>query len=249
MCSPSATLTAWAGAWLTGAAAPDDVLDALQAWAPQHRLIADGRVAGAAELLQAVRISAGPGRRLRHVLPAPGDVRGLPAATEFAAAATEAGEGLLAGSPGEPGLGLVPGVADDRTIHWTAFEIVVPDQQPEPSLGEADRALREATREAAAALAALQRVRTGSRADDPRAHIEASLATQEMHRWPATMPARAYRVLDTADRIAAILELAAGDSGAPLSGSATATQESVLRSLAAAVRTAHVAAVHAAIRG
>lgn len=33
---PSATFTVWASAWLVGAAAPDDVLDALAPWADAH---------------------------------------------------------------------------------------------------------------------------------------------------------------------------------------------------------------------
>ena len=33
---PSATFTVWASAWLVGAAAPDDVLDALAPWAEAH---------------------------------------------------------------------------------------------------------------------------------------------------------------------------------------------------------------------
>ena len=33
---PSATFTVWTSAWLAGAAAPDDVLDALGPWAEAH---------------------------------------------------------------------------------------------------------------------------------------------------------------------------------------------------------------------
>ena len=74
MWCPSVSLTVWANAWLAGAAAPDDVLDALSQWAPRHSVtaydsVAAGRTglpwpdlndAGAVSLLQTVRTAAGP---------------------------------------------------------------------------------------------------------------------------------------------------------------------------------------------
>src|SRR5271167_4916213 len=36
MWCPSVSLSVWANAWLSGSAAPDDVLDTLSLWAPQH---------------------------------------------------------------------------------------------------------------------------------------------------------------------------------------------------------------------
>src|SRR5690606_15850630 len=46
MCSPSATLTVWAGSWLAGNSAPDDVLGALHAWAPRHTIAAGDPLTG-----------------------------------------------------------------------------------------------------------------------------------------------------------------------------------------------------------
>lgn len=85
MWCPSVSLSVWSNAWLAGRAAPDDVLDALSAWAPCHSVIAydsvaagrtglpwpDMDAAGAMSLLQTVRTVAGaaaasPGRRARR---------------------------------------------------------------------------------------------------------------------------------------------------------------------------------------
>ncbi|MCX5046639.1 hypothetical protein OG921_26040 [Aldersonia sp. NBC_00410] len=261
MCTPSATLTAWAGSWLAGAAAPDDVLDALHAWAPRHRVgAADAVTAGCVgmpwpetettgltELLKTVREAvAAPGARLRLVLPVAGDVRGLAAGSPFAAAAVAAGEGLLAGTPGATGVGLVPHRPTAETMQWTLFSEVLPDLPEEISLGEAEYAMREAVRAAADALAALQSVAVGSAAD-PRALVEAELNRSASHSYPSSMPIRARRVLDSADRVAAILTVAARQpASAPASVSGAGLQEDALRPLWTAIRTARLAAVNSA---
>src|SRR5438094_3965117 len=101
MWCPSVSLSVWANAWLAGAAAPDDVLDALSQWAPRHSVtaydsVAAGRTglswpdlndAGAVSLLQTVRMSAG--QRLSApaigvALPVLGDVRGMTDGTQVA---------------------------------------------------------------------------------------------------------------------------------------------------------------------
>ena len=112
MWCPSVSLSVWANAWLAGAAAPDDVLDALSQWAPRHSVtaydsVAAGRTglpwpdlndAGAVSLLQTVRTAAGPrltAPAIGVALPVPGDVRGLPAGTQFQRDAVTAGEALI----------------------------------------------------------------------------------------------------------------------------------------------------------
>ncbi len=127
MWCPSVSLAVWANAWLAGAAAPDDVLDALSFWAPKHSAtaydsVAAGRTglswpdlthAGAVSLLQTVRAAAGRdccAPAVAVVLPVPGDVRGLPPGTQFQRDAVTAGEALvIAGSAGRSdAVGLVP---------------------------------------------------------------------------------------------------------------------------------------------
>src|SRR3954447_21933215 len=100
MWCPSVSLSIWTNAWLAGAAAPDDVLDALSQWAPRHSVTAYASVAGgrtflpwpdltdggAVSLRQTLRTSAGRGGGALVMgvpLPVHGDVRGVPADTQF----------------------------------------------------------------------------------------------------------------------------------------------------------------------
>lgn len=262
--SPSATLTLWAASWLAGDSAPDDVIDALQQWAPMHLVgAADAATAvstdlawpgvqdGAAPiLLRLVRRCTDTSGALRLVLPAAGDVRGLPAGTDFARAALDAGEGVIVGDPGEPGIGLVPVVEGPDVLRWTVHSIEsVPQVVEHTGLGEAEYAMREAIRGAAEALLQLSSVQTGRADGDPRRRIAEALDDRAHHRYPDSLPTRALRILDSADQVATILEVAEHDSPteAP-SASSAAAREELLRPLWSAVRTARVAAVSASAR-
>ncbi|MQY20854.1 hypothetical protein [Nocardia macrotermitis] len=267
MCSPSATLTAWAAAWLAGRSAPDDVLDSLHAWAPRQLVAAgdpvtgghtglpwpggeslEGGGVGIMLLLKLIREAAGdPRARTRLVLPVPGDVRGLPPGGEFAGAAVEAQEGILIGVPGDDGIGLVPQWVDEETLQWTVYRTEVPQivEQDMP-LGEAEYAIRQAVRDAADALARLQTTGVNSGSADPRELIEDELAEYSRHEYPDSIPLRARRILDTADHVAAILTVAQHEpASAPSSASAMAAQETLLRPLWNAIRAARLAAIHA----
>ncbi|WP_024805241.1 hypothetical protein [Nocardia sp. BMG51109] len=266
MCSPSATLTVWAGSWLAGHSAPDDVLDALRAWAPRHGVAAGDPVTGGrtglpwptAEplapgtgimmLLKVIRESLDdPDARLRLVLPVPGDVRGVPPGTEFATAALEAEEGLLAGPPGAEGIGLVPQWSAEDTLQWTVYHITIPDPVPDMALGEAEHTMREAVRDAADALMQVQTTGVGTDDMDPRELVEAELADYSRHIYPDSAPLRARRILDTADHVAAILTVAQqAPASSPASASAMHAQETLLRPLWDAIRAARLAAVHSA---
>ncbi|MDH6678842.1 hypothetical protein M2284_003055 [Rhodococcus sp. LBL1] len=263
--SLSATLTVWAGSWLAGDSAPDDVIDALHQWAPMH--IVGASDAGTAMstglgwpgvqdgagpiLLRLVRqAAASDAAEVRLVLPAPGDVRGLPAGTGFARAALDAGEGVLVGETGQPGIGLVPVVEGPDVLRWTVFPIeTVPAPGAHTGLGEAEYAMREAIRDAADALLQLSSVHTGRPGTDPRRRIAEALDDRAHHRYPDAVPTRALRILDSADQVVAILAVAEDDSPteAP-SASSAAAREDLLRPLWTAVRTARVAAVSACAR-
>lgn len=128
MWCPSVSLSVWANAWLAGHAAPDDVLDALIAWAPTHSVIAydavaagrtglpwpDVDAAGPMSLLQTVRTGSGarpdgwPQRPIAVLLPVPGDVRGLEPGTGFGQDALAAGEAMVVTAPDGKAIGLVP---------------------------------------------------------------------------------------------------------------------------------------------
>ncbi|MFI9404787.1 hypothetical protein [Nocardia sp. NPDC052316] len=268
MCSPSATLTVWAGSWLAGCSAPDDVLEALHAWAPQHTIAAGDPVTGGRTdlpwssrgnlpgtgmmaLLKVIRENmAQPGAQLRLVLPVPGDVRGLPTGTAFAADAIEAEEGLLIGAPGTEGTGLIPQWIDEDTLQWSVYSTPIPPAPGQDmSLGEAEYAMREAVRDAADALLQLHTTSVGAADSDPRELIEAELADYSRHDYPDSIPLRARKILDTADHVAAILTVAQREpASAPTSASAIGAQESLLRPLWDAIRAARLVAIHAAAR-
>lgn len=266
MCSPSATLTLWAGSWLAGTSAPDDVLEALHAWASRHTIAAGdpvtggrtdlpwtsheaGTGSGAMPLLKVIREAMAPaGATLRLVLPAPGDVRGLPVGTAFAADAIDAEEGLLLGVPGQEGTGLIPQWDDDETLQWTVYSVNIPQVGgPDMSLGEAEYTMRESVRDAADALMRLHTTALGAGDADPREQIEAQLAAYSRHAYPDSIPLRAKRILDTADHVAAILTVAQHEpASSPTSASALDSHESLLRPLWNTLRQARLVAVHAA---
>ncbi|MFD6856810.1 hypothetical protein ACFWCF_05615 [Rhodococcus sp. NPDC060090] len=263
MSSPSLTVTVWAGSWLSGHAAADDVIDALHEWAPMHLVAAHTEdaaaaaglsgtrpVNGAAVLLTTIR-RADPagGSGIRLVLPAAGDVHGLPAGTEFAAAALTAREGVLVGAPGTPGIGLVPTVEGPDVLRWTVFALpILPEPPAPPGLGEAEFAMREAVRDAASTLTEIHTVDSNGRRSDPRAAIAEKVAEYAQHRYPEALPPRAVRILESADQVAAILTVAAAGEGLQAgSASAAAAREDALRPLWAAVRVARLGAVAATL--
>lgn len=203
--------------------------------------------AGATALLRTVRqsaVAAGEGR-LRLVLPGPGDVRGLPTGTAVAAAAVAAGEGILVGTPDHPGTGIVPQREGPDVLRWTVHSIPqVPFDPHATGLGEAEYAMRQAVRDSADALAALQTVETDSRLD-PRALVADAVARSAGHSYPASTSARSLRILDSADQVSAILFVAERRSASlTLTSAGAAALEDQLRPLRDAVRFARLAAVN-----
>lgn len=279
MWCPSTSLSVWANAWLAGLAAPDDVLDALSAWAPvqsvaTYEAISIGEAGasgvggydgGATALLQLVRGAAPPdgGAGIQPVFPIPGDVRGLPPGTAFQHDAILAGEAVLIGSPmSQAPIGLVPAYFEDTDspegptseLSWTAFPLTGLPVAEQHDLGEAEYSLRAAVRTAAEALGS-----TGSRwadygVEDPRLRVEQMMEAFALHRIPDHAPNRAVRVLESAAHVEAIITVSADllTAGAQ---SAAAVQRAVdaVQPLSAVVRSARSAAVtailHSAWRG
>lgn len=150
MWCPSASLSVWANAWLAGCAAPDDVLDALSAWAPKHSVTAYDSVAagrtglpwpdvhdvGVVSLLQTLRVAIRPDAKhspehlaIGVVLPVPGDVRGLAAGTRFQDDALASGEAIVVTGHRTEAIGLVPDFEYDDSDD----ELSDTDDIPEPS--------------------------------------------------------------------------------------------------------------------
>lgn len=276
MWCPSVSLSVWANAWLAGAAAPDDVLDALSQWAPRHSVtaydsVAAGRTglpwpdlndAGAVSMLQTVRKAAGPGLSEPAIgvsLPVPGDVRGLPPGTQFQRDAVTAGEAVIVGRDASNAVGLVPEFEYDEleemsdlepeliALSWTVYS--VPTQAPTEhvDLGDAEYALRSAVRSAADALGAIRAA--GTDVADPRGLVEQVLEGTRGHRIPDHAPTRAVRVLENAAHIDAIISVSSGLIPIGLQTSSEVQIASdALRPLAGVVRSARMAAVNAILQ-
>jgi hypothetical protein len=277
MWCPSVSLSVWANAWLAGAAAPDDVLDALSQWAPRHSVTAYDAVAadgtglpwpdvnhsGTMSLLQTLRTAAGAPTGspvICVVLPVPGDVRGLPAGTQFQRDAVTAGEAIIVnGAPSSHAVGLVPDFeyhdsdsydnSDDAELSglsWTVYSMPAPPVTEHIDLGDAEFALRSAVRSAADALGAIRAEAGGMDVADPRRLVEQVMESSGQHRAPDHAPSRALRVLENAAHINAILTVSSGLMPIGLQSSSEAqTANEALRPLAAVVRSARLAAVSA----
>jgi hypothetical protein len=278
MWCPSATLAVWANAWLAGAAAPDDVLDALSVWAPRHSVTAYDSVAagctglpwpdlnhsGAVSLLQTLRTAAGPcgtAPSIGVALPVPGDVRGLPAGTQFQRDALTAGEALIVARDPSTAVGLVPDFEYDDThgdsdfdpelsaLAWTVYSVPNAPIPEHLELGEAEYELRSAVRSAADALGALRAGAAGADVADPRGLVEQVLKSGSAHRVPGHAPPRALRVLQNAAHVDAIITVSSGLMPIGLqSSSEVKIASDALRPLTGVVRSARMAAVSAILR-
>lgn len=256
----------WASSWLAGVSAPDDVIDAQAEWAPMHLIVAGDestardtglswpgpRADGVAALLAAIRkhIPHATGDAvIELLLPAPGAVENLPPKTAFASAAVGAGQAVVVGHSNTTGLGLVPSVEGPDVLRWTVFSVPIANHYVRDfSLGEAEYAMRDAVRGAAEALGSMQALPTRSENGDPRSRIESTLSDMSRHRYPDGTPERVLRVMESADRVAAILSVAqhSAPTEAPTAGSAAA-RENLIRPLWAAVRSARLSAVAATV--
>lgn len=275
MWCPSLSLSVWANAWLAGAAAPDDVLDALSLWAPIHSVTAYDSVAasrtglpwpdlndsGSVSLLQTVRMAAGPAGHaptIRVVLPVPGDVRGLPAGTQFQRDAVTAGEAVIVAGDPSAAIGLVPEFEYDEiddgsefepdpyALSWTVYSAPGVTAAAELELGDAEYALRSAVRSAADALGTLRAGAADADIEDPRGLVEQVLESGRQHRVPDHAPTRALRVLENAAHVDAIITVSSGLIPIGMHSSAEVQMANdALRPLSAVVRTARMSAVSA----
>ncbi|GAA1227885.1 hypothetical protein GCM10009676_07770 [Prauserella halophila] len=252
----------WSSAWLHGAAASDNVLDALLPWGEAHEVVAADDATGAALDLP---VTGGPParpaqllgtlRRLgvtiaRLVLPVPGDVRGLGGGGEFPKAALAAGEAVVLPCAG---YGVVPHHIAEGLVRWTVHPLatsgpVLPQDVglDHVSLAEAEHGLTDAIRDSAGALQSLD---VASERPSVRAELSAHLRARPEPAWPDGTPPRALRVLQRAEEIGAILDVAtAEEPGGALSASAAERRADALRPLSEAVRTARCAAINETVR-
>ena len=241
----SGVLTAWSSFWLAGEAAFDDVISRVMDGDEPHRIVGLPGTEGEVPLgwLLPVLRERAPGG-LRLLLPVPGDPRGLPGPGAFSTAALESGEAVIGG-----GIGLVPRVtkhgsassSQATSVCWVAHAAGEPTPDP-LTVAEAEHGLTDATREAASTLAALDVASWRPAAADELARVRRCHAPD----LPPGYDARAVRLLAQADRLGAVLDLAATDSlDGALTGREAAARDAALRPLATAVRRARLAAYNA----
>ncbi|RZU25687.1 hypothetical protein EV567_1177 [Streptomyces sp. BK239] len=185
-------------------------------------------------------------RGLRLALPAPGHPLGLSGPPEFNARALDAREAVVCHGAA---FGLVPEVSEagpSGDVHvevvWHCLAVREAPPADVPSLGEAERELAEALREATAVLSRLDVAGAGPVAE---AAIEAYRARAERGREVLApgYPPRAVRVLELAQRVSLLVSLAQerGEGGA-VSASEMAARGEALRPVERTARRAQVAA-------
>ena len=238
---PAGRFAVWATAWLTGRVSFDEALDAVNG-DTAHRVSGLPGSAGAVPLGEALSALRGLGeRRLRLVLPSPGDVRGLPAVPGLTPLALEAGQAAVGDR-----VVLVPEPLGSEVVQWTA--VVLDGVAPPPPLVEGT--LRAAS--GALDLAITDSARTLAGLDLARWHPEvpallAGLARpQPAPALPADADPLAVSILSRALRLTAVLELAKVYApGAAVNHAQVASRDAALRPLAGAVREAVTAAYNA----
>jgi hypothetical protein len=237
----SGPLAAWTSAWFQGELGPDEVIDAVTLDDAPH--LVSGIALDLVPLLDVLAMWRRAATSVRLVLPVPGDVRGVPGPPEFIAAAIEAGEAACGGE-----LGIVPEVTEyypssaPPTVVWHAYVIgaVPPDYV---QLADVQYELTSAIRDAASALAAADVA--GGAADIADALRDARRAGEFLN-LPPKFPSRAVALLAQAERMQAVLELAADDpEGGAVDRFGMSARDTALRSLAAAVRRARLAGYNA----
>jgi hypothetical protein len=236
----SGALVGWGNAWLAGLASSDEAIAEIRADLGDHG--APHSVDGDGLALGLGRLRSRGARRLRLVLPVPGDVSGLPGPPTVNGEALAAGEAVVVLGPTPP-LVLVPstiahGPAAEgglESVHWTTFSAVT-EPPPPASLRAAEHDLNHAMRVTTAALTSadlgrarpeiLAVLRDRQEDDDPRPLL------------PPGYPAPAHALLARIGRVARLLELAAHDDGAAITAAEIEARTAALRGLSAAVRRA-----------
>ncbi|MFI1012064.1 hypothetical protein [Streptomyces sp. NPDC020965] len=249
----SGRLAAWGNALLAGVASPDDAALAIVGDDAVHRVAG---LPGEAEPV-GLTLALGRLRRLgvtgwRVALPAPGHPLGLSGPPEFNALALEATEAAVGhGAP----YGLVPevyeagsgpGAADVHVeVVWRCLPVRDAPPADVPSLGEAERELAEALREATDVLSRLDVAASGPVAE---AAIDAYRARAEAGREALApgYPPRAVRVLELAQRVGLLVSVAYENGhGGAVSASEMAARGEALRPVERVARRAQVAAYNA----
>ncbi|MBT2418393.1 hypothetical protein J7F01_21310 [Streptomyces sp. ISL-22] len=246
----SGRLAAWGNALLAGLVSPDDAVLEIVADDAVHRVEGlPGESAPVGLTLALGRLRALGVGGLRVALPAPGHPLGLSGPAEFNARAMDAEEAVVCHGAA---FGLVPEVYEagpEGDVHVEVVWHVLPVREAPPadvpSLGEAERELAEALREATEVLSRLDVAGAGPVAE---AAIDAYRARAERGREVLApgYPPRAVRVLELAQRVGLLVSLAHGNGhGGAVSSAEMAARAEALRPVERVARRAQVAAYNA----
>ncbi|QNE78168.1 hypothetical protein F0344_29380 [Streptomyces finlayi] len=246
----SGLFAAWGNALVAGLVSPDDAALAIVGEDAVHRVEGVPGETGQVGLTLALgRLRALGATGFRVALPVAGHPLGLSGPPEFNARALEAEEAVVAS--GVP-YGLVPevreaGPAGDLHVEvvWRCLPVREAPPADVPSLGEAERELAEALRDATAVLARLDVAGSGPVAE---AAVDAYRARAERGREVLApgYPPRAVRVLELAQRVGLLVSVAYenGPGGAVTAAEISARGEA-LRPVERVARRAQVAAYNA----
>jgi hypothetical protein len=237
-------LTGWGNAWLAGLVGFDDLITHVQ-----HALGPGPHLLGGEPLVLGLgALRAAHAERFRLVLPVPGDISGLPGPPEVNSDALAAGEAVIVIGPTPPLL-LVPSVEVHgpamegalESVSWRVLPAArVPAPPPPPRAAEYE--LAGAIRSTTTALLDLDNA-------SARPEVLALLRDRgEAEPGPGLgpgYPPPAHALLARAERLHALLDLAALDDGAAVTASEVARRTAVLRGLSAAVRRSYEAAYDA----
>ncbi|WP_078854860.1 hypothetical protein [Streptomyces sp. NRRL F-5135] len=246
----SGLLAAWGNALLAGFVSPDDAVLAVVGEDAVHRVEGLPDESGPVGLTLALgRLRALGVTGFRVALPAPGHPLGLSGPPEFNARALEAEEAVIAvGAP----WGLVPevtavGPEGDRhvEVRWHCLPVREAPPADVPSLGEAERELTDALREATEVLSRLDVAASGPVAEALLDTYRAR-AKGEGEVLAPGYPARAARVLEQARRVALMISLAYENGhGGAVSAAEMAARVEALRPVERFARRAQVASYNA----
>ncbi|MFJ3281706.1 hypothetical protein [Streptomyces halstedii] len=246
----SGRLAAWGNALLAGLVAPDDAAQAIVGQDAVHRVEGVPGEAGPVGLTLALgRLRALGATGFRVALPVPGHPLGLSGPPDFNARALDAQEAVVVfGAP----YGLVPEVGEagpEGDVHvevvWHFLPVREAPPADVPSLGEAERELAEALRDATVVLSRLDVAASGPVAE---AAVDAYRARAEPGRdiLAPGYPPRAVRVLELAQRVGLLVAVAHGyGHGGAVSASEIAARSEALRPVERVARRAQVAAYNA----
>ncbi|MFF9080728.1 hypothetical protein ACF1BR_13750 [Streptomyces rubiginosohelvolus] len=252
----SGLLAAWGNALLAGLVSPDEAVLAIVGEDAVHRVEGLPGEAGPVGLTLALGRLRGLGATgFRVALPVPGHPLGLSGPPDFNARALEAEEAVVAyGVP----YGLVPEVSEagpEGDLHvevvWRVLPVREAPPADVPSLGEAERELVEALRDATAVLSRLDVAGSGPVAeaavDAYRARVERGGGREVL---APGYPPRAVRVLEMAQRVGLLVSVAYENGhGGAVSSSEIAARGEALRPVERVARRALVAAYNAYVEG